>query len=251
VSVAGGYVAVTPSRILDTRIGTGAAKAPVAANGVLSLQVTGAGGVPVSGVSAVVLNVAVTAPTADGWIAVYPAGSGYPGVANLNFVAGQTIPNLVVVQLGTGGAVNLKNGSAGTVQLVADVSGYFTAGTPSAPGTFQSLTPARILDTRNGTGAANAAVGAKQAVSLQVTGAGGVPSAGVSAVVLNLADTAPTADGWIAVYPGNTSYPGVANLNFSKGQTVPNLVVVPVGNNGRVELLNGSAGTVQIGRAHV
>ncbi|MFL6152083.1 MAG: hypothetical protein ACJ72B_06835, partial [Ornithinibacter sp.] len=50
----GGYVSVAPVRLLDTRTGVGAPAAKVAAQGTVSVQVTGRGGVPVSGVGAVV-----------------------------------------------------------------------------------------------------------------------------------------------------------------------------------------------------
>ena len=56
----GAFVSLDPSRLLDTRVGNGAAQAPVSAFGTVSLQVTGRGGVPSSGVAAVVVNVTVT-----------------------------------------------------------------------------------------------------------------------------------------------------------------------------------------------
>ena len=92
----GAYVALTPTRLLDTRTGTGAPKARVATRATVTLQVTGQGGVPASGVSAVVLNVTAVAPTRPGFVTVYGQGS-LPTVSNLNFVAGQTVPNLVMV----------------------------------------------------------------------------------------------------------------------------------------------------------
>ena len=92
------------------------------AGGTVVLQVTGRGGVPASGVSAVVLNVTVTAPTSAGYLTVYANGTARPGVSNLNFVADQSVPNLVIARVGTGGKVALFNGSPGTVQLIADVS---------------------------------------------------------------------------------------------------------------------------------
>ncbi|MGI8761621.1 MAG: carboxypeptidase regulatory-like domain-containing protein [Jatrophihabitantaceae bacterium] len=73
---------------------------------------------------------------------VYAAGQSRPTASNLNFVQGQTVPNLVVAPVGAGGVVDLYNGSAGTVQLVADVSGYFV-GTPAdttPPGPVTGLT---------------------------------------------------------------------------------------------------------------
>ncbi len=118
---------MSPARILDTRYGTGAARAKVAEHATVHLQVTGKGGVPVSGVSAVVLNVTVTNPASSGYITAYPDGTSRPTASNLNLVRGQTVPNLVVVKLGTGGKVSLYNGTGGTVDLIADVAGYYLA----------------------------------------------------------------------------------------------------------------------------
>src|SRR5665811_1961762 len=98
--------------------------------------------------------------------------------------------SLSFAQVGANGKVALYNGSAGTVQLVADVSGYYLAGSPTVEGTFGSLTATRVLDTRTGLGAPKAAVAAGGTVHLQVAGMGGVPSSGVSAVMLNVTVTA-------------------------------------------------------------
>ncbi|MEP7369636.1 MAG: hypothetical protein ABI662_08275 [Dermatophilaceae bacterium] len=242
VSAAGGFTSLAPSRLLDTREGIGAPKVAVAANGTVNLQVTGKGGVP-SGVSAVVLNVTVTAPTALGFVTVYGADP-RPTASNLNFVKGQTVPNLVIAPVRSDGTVNLYNGSAGTTQLIADVSGYFLSGAPTVDGAFGSLAPNRLLDTREGIGAPKVAVAAHGTVHLQVTGSGGVPS-GVSAVVLNVTVTAPTALGFVTVF-GADPRPTASNLNFVKGQTVPNLVIAPVRSDGTVNLYNGSAGTTQL-----
>jgi Nidogen-like len=242
----GGFVSLTPSRLLDTRSGVGAARVPVGARSTVHLRVTGAGGVPVSGVSAVVLNVTVTAPTMPGFVTVYGDGPTRPGASNLNFVAGQTVPNLVIAPVGASGKVDLYNGSAGTVQLIADVSGYYLSGTTTVAGAFESRTPSRLLDTRTGMGAPNAAVAAGGTVHLKIAGRGGVPAAGVSAVVLNVTVTAPTKPGFVTVFGDGSSRPGASNLNFVAGQSVPNLVIAPVGANGMVALYNGSAGTVQL-----
>src|ERR1700722_3719171 len=143
---AGTYVALSPARVLDTRVGTGGSAAgPM---GTVHLQVGGVGGVPASGASSVVLNVTVTAPTRLGFITAYADGTTMPVASNLNFVAGQTVANLVIAPVGGDGKVDLFNGSTGTTQLIADVSGYYTSGTPSTPGTFASLAPSRLLDTR-------------------------------------------------------------------------------------------------------
>jgi len=246
VTPPGGYISLAPSRLLDTGSGVGADQAAVAAYGTIHLQVSGRGGVPDSGVSAVVLNVTVTAPTKAGFLSVYGEGDALPGTSNLNFVAAQTVPNLVIAAVGTDGKVALHNSSGGTVQLVADVSGYYRSGAPTVAGTFGSLSPSRLLDTRTGVGAAKIAVAAGGTVHLQVNGSGGVPASGVSAVALNVTVTEPTKAGIMSVYGDGDALPGTPNLNFVAAQTVPNLVIAAVGIDGKVAFHNGSGGTVQL-----
>ena len=246
VTPPGGYISLAPSRLLDTGSGVGADQAAVAAYGTIHLQVSGRGGVPDSGVSAVVLNVTVTAPTKAGFLSVYGEGDALPGTSNLNFVAAQTVPNLVIAAVGTDGKVALHNSSGDTVQLVADVSGYYRSGAPTVAGTFGSLSPSRLLDTRTGVGAAKIAVAAGGTVHLQVNGSGGVPASGVSAVALNVTVTEPTKAGIMSVYGDGDALPGTPNLNFVAAQTVPNLVIAAVGIDGKVAFHNGSGGTAQL-----
>ncbi len=138
-SVAGAFVPVAPARLLDTRTGLGARKAPVKPDTAVAVQVTGRGGVPGSGVSAVVLNVTVTGPTAAGHITAYADGASRPGVRNVNFVRGQTVANLVVVRVGADGKVDLFNASAGTTNLLAGIEGYYLTGTTPISIATQSL----------------------------------------------------------------------------------------------------------------
>jgi len=125
----GPVLAVTPSRIMDTRTNFGVS-GPLAPNQDVSLQVAGRGGVPLTA-SSVFVNVTVTEPTAGGYITVYPTGSSRPNASSLNFSPNQTIPNLVIIVLGTGGKIQLFNGSPGTVHLIADVTGYVDGGAPT------------------------------------------------------------------------------------------------------------------------
>ena len=96
-------------------------------NGTIKLQVTGQGGVPTTGVGAVAINMTVTQPTAPGAATVWPDGITRPNTSNLNFVAGETIPNLVVVPVGSDGKIDLFNGGSGTSQYVGDVFGWFSS----------------------------------------------------------------------------------------------------------------------------
>ncbi|MFF4920586.1 hypothetical protein ACFY4B_08390 [Kitasatospora sp. NPDC001261] len=234
------FVPIDPARFLDTRDGTGAPAQRVGAGGVVSLQVAGVKGVPATGVTAVVMNVTAVNPTGSGHIIVYPDGQPLPNVSNLNYEAGKIVPNLVTVPV-VNGKVDLRN-SAGDVDLIADVTGYYTDG--AAGSAFSPITPARFLDTRDGTGAPAQRVGAGGVVSLQVAGVKGVPATGVTAVVMNVTAVNPTGSGHIIVYPDGRPLPNVSNLNYEAGKIVANLVTVPVV-NGRVDLRN-SAGDVDL-----
>jgi outer membrane protein assembly factor BamB len=236
------YHPVAPARILDTRTGTGAPVGKLGPASTLALQVTGQGGVPSSGVAAVVLNVTVTGPTADSFLTAWPAGQAQPLASNLNFLPGQTVPNLVTVKVGDAGKVNLFN-NRGSTDVVADVAGWYGTDALGAGSGFTTLAPARILDTRSGVGAPAAKRGPGSTLALQVTGVGGVPSTGVSAIVLNVTVTGPTAESFLTAWPAGQAQPLASNLNFLPGQSVPNLVTVKVGDAGKVNLYNNLGST--------
>ncbi|HWL46050.1 MAG TPA: DUF1501 domain-containing protein [Ilumatobacter sp.] len=118
--------AVAPRRLLDTRDGTGAPAARVGPANSITVPVAGQAGVPDDAV-AVVLNVAATNVAAPSFVTVWPAGEGMPGTSNLNLLPGQTLANLVICRLGTGGAVTFGNKRA-ECDVLADVLAYFRSG---------------------------------------------------------------------------------------------------------------------------
>jgi hypothetical protein len=238
------FVPLTPARLLDTRTGTGGNIWPLATGAFTELDVTGVGGVPDDGVTAVVLNVTVDAPDRPGFLTAWPSGEPRPTVANLNFVPGQTVPNLVTVKVGANGRVNLFN-SQGNTAVVADVAGYYTSVAPTNGGRFTPLTPARVLDTRDGTGRSGVVgpVGGDRSIDLRVTGVGGVPSTGVTAVALNVTVDQPTGSGFITTWPTGEQRPFAATHTFAPGLTVGNLVLAKVGANGNVSLYNSNGST--------
>ena len=234
------------TRMLDTRSGLGAARAGALAPGsVTTINIAGRQPVPTSGVGAVVLNVTVTSPTGAGFVTLYPSGQARPTASNLNFVSRQPVSNLVLVPVGPTGSVSLYNGSSGTVHVVIDVNGYTLAGVATSPGTTVAAAPARLLDTRVSLGASGAVAGGGTS-TLKVTGRGTVPASGVKAVILNVTVTGPVAPGYLTVYPGGGARPNASNLNFGKAQTVPNLVLVPVGPDGTVSIFNGAPGSTHV-----
>ncbi len=235
---AGAQMSVSPSRILDTRI-TGP---KLSGNTTRTLKVTGVGGVPSTNVSAVVLNVTVTETTNNGYLTVSPTGTTRPVVSNLNWTTGTTIPNAVTVKVGTGGSIDLYQSGPGTAQVIVDVAGYYVNGALAEPGAFSPITPARILDSRT-TGGRFAS---NETRDLQILGQGGVPADTVSAVVLNVTVTETTAGGYLTVFPSGQPKPLASNLNWSPGLTIPNLVTVQVGTNGKVSIYQSGTGTSQV-----
>jgi streptogramin lyase len=231
----GEFTAVTPARILDTRDGTGGLPGPIGHQQEVDVQVAGMGGVPDTGVRAVVLNATVTQPTAAGHLTIWPAGVARPLISNLNFVPGQTVPNLVTVALGSGGQLSAFN-AAGSSHVIFDVVGYYSDVDGPIGSRHHAVAPSRLFDTRVGSGGVPAApLTSGQTLGVAVTGKGGVPSTGVTAVIMNVTVTAPTASGHVTVYPDDVSRPTASNLNFVAGLTVPNLVEVRVPDNGVVD----------------
>jgi hypothetical protein len=237
VVVGADYTPISPDRILDTRVGTGTGKiAPVAARGKLTLSIPTVDGVSAADMSAVVMNVTVTSPTKSGNLTVFPGTGSAPSVSNLNFSAGETVPNLVTVQV-SDGQVTFANNSSGTVGVVADLEGFYAQGGYG----YQPGTPTRVLDTRNGTGVTGP-VAAEGMLRLNLSGK--VP-AGTAAAVINLTVTEPQKSGHLTAYPDGAPEPNASNLNFSAGETVPNLVIVPLTND-VADIANASTGTVQM-----
>lgn len=230
----GDLQALVPARVLDTRLGVGAPRLRVGAARTVALKVTGVGGVPTTGVGAVVLNVTGVAPTSATYLTVWPGGAARPTASSLNLVRGLTVPNLVVAKVGRDGIVNIYN-SSGAIDLVADLTGWF----PEASG-LQSLVPARALDTRTGVGAPRARVAADRTITVQLAGRVGLPSTDVAAVVVNLTGVAPTRSTYVTAWPSGTSRPGTSTLNVDRGSVTPNLAVVKVGTDGRIALYNFS-----------
>ena len=238
----GDFRPLTPARLMDTRneptvdgrfrstgaFGPGESR---------TLAISGRGGVPSSGVAAVALTVTAVDPTASGYLTVHPTGTPRPTASNLNFDAAEIIPNMVITPVDALGRIQVFN-FGGRTDIVVDVLGWF----PPTP-TFTPLRAARLLDTRggptiDGNFSGSGPIPGGTRLDLQITGRGGVPRTGVSAVVLNLTATEPTAVGFLTMYPSGITMPGTSSINVAAGDTRANLVIVPVGADGRVSIYN-------------
>ncbi|MEO5841465.1 MAG: hypothetical protein ABIQ73_16385 [Acidimicrobiales bacterium] len=231
------FGSLVPARLLDTRPDSPTVDGlyenlgPLEANEVTQLSVAGRAGVPANA-TAIALNVTVNQAQAPGYITAFPCGSPQPNASNVNFEAGSTIPNAVVVKIGVAGNVCFFASAA--TQLIVDVNAYFRDSSSSA-----SLVPARLLDSRPGASTidgVSAAIGLRPADSvteLAVTGRGGVPG-GATAVILNITVTGPQGNAFVTVFPCGSTRPNASNINYAAGTTIANLVVAKVGDDGKV-----------------
>ncbi|MEZ5247670.1 MAG: hypothetical protein R2713_00155 [Ilumatobacteraceae bacterium] len=193
---------------------------------------------PDTGAGAVVLNVTVTEAPGRGFVTVFPCGDLRPTASNLNFRQGVNVANQVTAKIGRDGHVCFF--TSAETQLVADLGGWYADDVATVPGFFyEQLTPARIVDTRDGTGLGSRAIApmaAGEVLRVTIPGAGGVPAdADVRAVTMNVTVTEPAAAGYISVYPCDQDRPVVSNVNFDPANpTVANLATAKVSSTGEV-----------------
>jgi hypothetical protein len=212
-----GFTPISPQRVFDSRNSGPAAQ---------SFTVP-FGGVVGGDAVAVALNVTVTQPGAAGYLTAYPCGTAVPLSSNVNYGAGETVPNSVVVPLGANRSVCIF--SSTPAHVIVDLAGSFG----SSGAVLTTTVPARLLDTRAGTGGWYGVLGNTQAVDLAVAGHTGIPATAVAAV-LNVTVTDATGPGYLTVYPCGGAVPLASNLNFAAGDTRANLVTVRLSGDGRV-----------------
>lgn len=235
---AGLYHPLVPFRILDTR----SAGPPVTAGARRVVPVLGRGGVPTSGVAAVVLAAVVARPPSAGDLVIFPTGHRpSPRTSNLNWPARRTVANLVTVPVGAGGTVELST-SASSADVALDAVGWYGDSSNQSGARYTPLRPIRILDTGDGSG--NVAAGADRRVVLR--GVAGVPdSSHVTAVVVNLTVLGAQGPTDIEVYPtGAPPRARTSNINLVAGQTASVAVAASLGADGSVQL-SVARGTVR------
>jgi probable HAF family extracellular repeat protein len=245
---------VAPARILDTRPASqvGPTAVPVGPGGELSFQVAGAPGsaIPAGHVLGAVLTVTTTDATTSSYLTIWPDGASRPVASSLNWAAGRTVSNRVFVKLGSNGRARLYN-AAGQLDVIVDVSGWFTDATSTAGGgRFVSTIQYRVLDTRpqSQVGPYANPVGPGGTLAPALTGSigAGYVSPNAIAVALNVVSTDSTAESYLTTWPDGAARPATSDVNCRAGQTVATAVVTALGPGGRLDLFNaqGSADLV-------
>jgi uncharacterized protein (DUF1501 family) len=225
------FTPLAPQRLFDTRIGEGIRAGKIGSLSPVDIQVAGVKDIPSSGVTAVAINLTAAEPESPGWMRLRPTGEAVVNdTSNLNFFAGNVVPNLVICKLGANGQITLDGFGTG-VHMIGDVFGYFGSGGSQ----IRTIPPARMLDTRIGMGAPQAPIGGATTARLVVAGQGVIP-ANATAVVLNLTATNVTGNTFVTLYPDGEQLPGTSNLNVFQGQTIANLAICQLGTDGAVQL---------------
>ena len=232
---------VSPFRVYDTRNGIGTTTGVVRAGTTRVIDVQR----PAPEVQAVLANVTLAGAGGPGFVQAWPTRTTRPATSVINSTSGgETVANGIVLPVGADGTVLLS--TSVTTNLIVDVLGYFTIAAGNG-GEYRSLSPARLIDTRQTSGAAlesgsgNPYTTVGDHIDVQVTGKLGVPASagtvGAAAFILTAIGDSSGASGYVTAYPSGTARPTASNINTSSAADVrANLVVVPVGADGKVSL---------------
>jgi hypothetical protein len=195
-----GLVTQSPARIFDTRVAAGRGGAGTISRLALATP---------SGTAAALVNIAVTAPSAPGYLSAYPCDAPVPATSTLNFDAGQTVATFAVATVSAAGELCILQSTA--THVFVDLEGWFTSGSAYRP-----VAAARLLDTRASGGPPVPA----DTVRRIPLGPGSVASF-VTVVVDQAAR-----DGYVTAYPCASARPVASNVNPVAGRAVASAVFV-------------------------
>ncbi len=228
------YAPEVPVRVLDSRTATGGWNGPLVAGQPRTLELASGGPTGIQRTDvAVVLNVTVTGATNGSFLKLWATGSPPPTTSSINFGPGQTVANLVTVQLGDG-KVDFAN-AVGAADVVVDLVGVYDDGNRNHAGLYRAAAPGptRVLDSRTSLGGWNGPLSAGASRDLlvrQPSVPNGLPATTI-AVVANITVTNSTANSFLSVVPRGAPA-GTSTLNFAAGETVANLAIVLISGDG-------------------
>jgi hypothetical protein len=215
------FYPLTPCRIADTRTAAGSLGGPSLVGGQnRSFPVRSACGIPATA-QAYSLNFTAIPQGTLGYLSVWPAGQTQPLVSTLNAPTGTVTANAAIVPAGTGGSIDLY--TTDNADMVIDVNGYFAAQGPGGL-SLLTLTPCRVLDSRQNVGAFSGTI------NVNVTGSGcGAPGT-AQAYVFNATVVPPGSLGYLSLWPAGAAQPLVSTLNAIDGSITSNMALVPTTN---------------------
>jgi hypothetical protein len=229
------FVPLTPCRVEDTRNAAGPLGGPIlAAGSSRSFPVPASTCQVPASASAYSLNATVVPTSVLHYLTLYPAGTSQPTVSTLNSYTGQVVANAAIVRAGTSGAI--ESYVTDQTNLITDINGYFT-GSPATPLVFNTVTPCRVVDTRQASGALGGPImGANSTRAFPVTMSScGIPTT-ATAYALNVTVVPTSALNYLTLWPAGETQSTVSTLNSPSGQVVANAALVPSGTSGAVSV---------------
>ncbi|WP_315096247.1 hypothetical protein [uncultured Cellulomonas sp.] len=235
---AGRFVPVAPVRLADTRVN---GHGPMRRGDWYEVPLP----VLVGEVVAVVVNVTATrtqcaADYISSGVNVVGFSQGGSETSIVNGRAGADVANVAVVRtIGRDVGVLLYNHACAT-DVVVDLQGYYDSAIDGAAAGYVAVSPERVLDTRTGSGP----LGAGQSRRVDVGALGSRPADAV-AVSVNITATGTTAPtSYLSAYAtGDHAGRQTSVLNAYRGQDVANLAVVPLADDGSIEVYNNAGQT--------
>jgi hypothetical protein len=197
-----------PTRVYDSRSLPGGQR--VAAGNVVRVG-------PFDGPTA--MNITAVGAAAAGFATAWPCGTAMPDASTVNFPASDASPSMALVSPGDDGHVCIAADKP--THLIVDVFGQFESSV------YSGGVPTRVLDTRAGLAAPPRPLVADEVIELDV----GEPS---DVVALNVTITRPAAAGFLSAWPCGITRPTASILNYQSGQSIPNLVVMAAGTDGKI-----------------
>jgi hypothetical protein len=111
---------------------------------------------------------------------------------------------------------------------------------------FYTVTPCRVVDTRNPTGAfGGPALSSGSSRVFTLAGHCGIP-AGAVAVAMNVTAVNAGGGGYVTLFPGDQAVPGTSSINFIAGQNRANNAVIKLSNSGTLGVWSVVGGTGQV-----
>ncbi len=238
-----GLFVPTQGSVLDTRTGIGGVSGPVTANTWYPVKVAGQAGVPTSGVSSVQVSVTVLSPAATGLVKVAANGTAVVPIAALTYTGGGgSISASSIIALPADGKIQVL--AQTSVTLLVHVQGYYTAGNGApAPGGYVPVAPARLVDTRAGTGLPQAKLATSSTAAVKVGGLASVPADASAVFVMLTAISTSSTAGYLSPYPAGTTRPPNVSLNYLANTATIFGAAVDLGTGGQFDLWIGPAGT--------
>jgi hypothetical protein len=216
------FYPLTQCRIADTRNANGPLGGPFLGGNTsrsFPLQ-SSACGIPATA-KGYSLNVTAVPHSSLGYLTAWPSGQAQPVVSTLNATTGAVTANAAIVSAGTSGDVSLY--VSDDADVILDVNGYFAP--PTAGGlSLYTVTPCRVLDSRNGSGAFDGVL----AVPVQTSSC--APPATAQAYILNATVVPAPTLSYLTLWPAGASQPDVSTLNAGDGAITSNMAIVPTTN---------------------